>query len=116
VYIRWRSAILGLDGVRSRLIPGPSFSPTLDSRLVASLASSLREALASGCNYIGPEHLLLAVLAQGTDEVVAVLAAAGADAATVRTQVRRLSANPPGWDPSALSAAALVSRHFPEPA
>ena len=56
------------------------------------LELSLREALTLGDNYIGTEHILLGIIAEGDGVAVVVLAGLGADTDRVRQQVIRTKA------------------------
>jgi ATP-dependent Clp protease ATP-binding subunit ClpC len=56
------------------------------------LKNSLRESLDLGHDYIGTEHILLAVLRQGESAAARVLADLGADYDRVRAEVTRLLA------------------------
>lgn len=59
------------------------------------LELSLLEALQTGCNYIGTEHLLLALVRQEAGTAMEVLEILGADRAAVRQEVQRLLAGDP---------------------
>jgi ATP-dependent Clp protease ATP-binding subunit ClpA len=57
------------------------------SRAKKSLELSLREALARKDNYIGPEHVVLALISMDSSAVPVILAAIGVPAAALRTAV-----------------------------
>jgi ATP-dependent Clp protease ATP-binding subunit ClpC len=90
--------------------------PALNAEAKSALASSLSEALALRSNYIGPEHLLLAILTQATEGVRSLLAEANTNTRTVRAQVRYLVADPVDWDPDTLRAVAVIQHGFADPA
>ena len=56
-------------------------------RAKKSLELSLREALARKDNYIGPEHVVLALISMDSGAVPVILAAIGVPAAALRTAV-----------------------------
>jgi len=88
---------IGLDVVRQRVgeIIGegdqvPSGHIPFTPRAKKVLELSLREALQMGHNYIGTEHILLGLIAEGEGVAARVLTELDADAKRVRTQVIRL--------------------------
>jgi len=60
------------------------------------LARALRESAGLGHNYIGTEHILLALVAGGEGVAVRVLLDFGADEQRIRAEVMRIVASPPG--------------------
>jgi ATP-dependent Clp protease ATP-binding subunit ClpC len=68
----------------------PSGHIPFTARAKKVLELSLREALQLGCNYIGTEHILLALIREGDGVAAQVLARLGADLARVRQQVTQL--------------------------
>jgi ATP-dependent Clp protease ATP-binding subunit ClpA len=83
-----------LDTARAAVVellgrgPGsPEGSPALTPRAKKMLELSLREALQTGHDYIGPEHLLLGLVREGEGAGAQVLIRMGADLARVRRQV-----------------------------
>jgi ATP-dependent Clp protease ATP-binding subunit ClpA len=78
--------------------PSPG-SPPFTPRAKKVLELSLREALQLGHSYIGPEHLLLGLVAEGNGVAAQVLRDLGADMARVRTQVIQMMSGRPGEEP-----------------
>ena len=76
------------------------------------LELSLRESLQLGHNYIGTEHILLAMLREGEGVAAQVLVKLGADLNRVRQQVIQLLHGYPGKRPQG-SAAGLRERGLP---
>ena len=68
----------------------PSGSPPFTPRSKKVLELALREALTLGHNYIGTEHILLAIVREGDGVGAKALVAAGAELPSVRQQVLRL--------------------------
>ena len=71
---------------RGRNCKDPAFTP----RAKHVLELSLREALRLGHNYIGTEHVLLGIVAEGEGLACTVLARLGADGVEVRARVMHL--------------------------
>ena len=75
---------------------GEVWPPGLDEGAGAAFASAGTEARALGHYYVGPEHLLLALLAQPEELAARALEALGVTAEAVRARVvERLPASPP---------------------
>src|SRR5206468_1995444 len=87
---------------RGREAPSGHIPFTPRSKKVLEL--SLREALQLGTDYIGPEHILLALLREGDGVAAQVLVASGADLNRVRQQVIGLL--PAGPEAGIMAAAA----------
>ena len=94
-----------LDRVRSivRELVGPSAqtavgSPPFTPRAKKVLELALREALGLGHNYIGTEHLLLALVREGEGAGAQALGASGVTRVLVRREVLQLLAGPTGAD------------------
>lgn len=110
---------LGLDvsGVRERIRqavgehdkrePGGHIPFTPRSKKV--LEMSLREAMRLRHNYIGPEHILLALVAEGQGIAPQILISLGAEPAAVRKRIAELG-HAPGHDPEPPSEADLYQR------
>ena len=95
-------AILGAD-VRQLAGAGqgsPANQIPFTPRAKKTLELSLRAALEMGHNYIGTEHILLGLLAEGDGKAAQVLVAAGADARRVREQVTRILSDNGGKEPA----------------
>jgi ATP-dependent Clp protease ATP-binding subunit ClpC len=86
-----RQAVEDMVG-RGREAPSGHIPFTPRSKKVLEL--SLREALQLGSDYIGTEHILLALLREGDGVAAQVLVASGADLNRVRQQVIGLPAGP----------------------
>ena len=85
------------ERVRADLAPGDlggggpaARMPGYTSRAARTLGGALEQALLLGHNYIGTEHVLLALAAEPDGEVAAWLAAAGASHAALRARVEEL--------------------------
>ena len=80
--------------VRAKIGPAEQFdpagSPPFTPRAKKVLELSLREALQLGHNYIGTEHMLLAIVREGEGLAAEVLVELGADLSRVRQQVIQL--------------------------
>lgn len=75
---------------------GEAWPPGLDEGAGAAFASAAGEARALGRSYVGPEHLLLALLAQPEELAARALEALGVTAEAVRVRVvERLPPSPP---------------------
>lgn len=76
--------------------PDEAWPPGLDERAGAAFASAVGEVRALGHYYVGPEHLLLALLAQPEELAGRALAALGVTTEAVRARVvERLPPSPP---------------------
>lgn len=88
----------GLDSARVRAAvlaarpgdDGPIPPPPFAGAAADVVAASVREALALGHNYVGTEHVLLAVAAAGEEPAAGILEGAGLTHDEVRNQVTRL--------------------------
>jgi ATP-dependent Clp protease ATP-binding subunit ClpA len=76
-----------VEDLRSRGVEAPNGSPPFTPEAKKTLELSLREALQLGHNYIGTEHMLLALLRQEEEMGAQLLAGAGIDPSQVRQQV-----------------------------
>ena len=82
----------------------PSGHIPFTPRAKKALELSLREALQLGHNYIGTEHILLALLREGEGVAAQVLVKLGADLNRVRQQVIQLQHGYPGTEPASAAA------------
>ncbi len=88
-----RQAIEGMIGRGTPRASEPEHIPfTLRAKKVLEL--SLRESLQLGADYIGPEHILLALIREGRGVAPQVLTGAGVDLNRVRQQVIELLPGP----------------------
>ena len=76
------------------------------------LELSLRESLQLRTNYIGPEHILLALLREGSGVAIQILTLAGVDLNRARQQVIELLPGQRGEEPSFAAAAPLAASAF----
>ena len=84
--------------------PRPAGHIPFTPRAKKVLELSLRESLQLGVNYIGPEHILLALLREGDGVAPQVLVAAGVDLNRARQQVIELLHGPSEEDVPSSSA------------
>lgn len=105
-----------LEAVRAKVAetigPGSSVtgSPPFTPRAKKVLELSLREALQLGHDYIGTEHLLMALMREGEGVAVQVLTSLGADLDGVHQKVMALLAGHPSSE-----SAELAGARFGEP-
>src|SRR3954452_12742867 len=83
----------------------PSGNIPFTPRAKKVLELSLREALQLGHNYIGPKHILLALIREGEGVAAQVLIKLGADLNRVRQQVIQLLSGYQGKEPAAAGPA-----------
>jgi ATP-dependent Clp protease ATP-binding subunit ClpC len=107
--------------VTATITPGPPLpagtKPPFTPRAKKTLELALREALTMNHNYIGTEHLLLGLIAEGEGVGAQVLVAAGISMADVRAKVIELlsgfttpAAGAPGAEPAPTPAGSAVLR------
>ncbi len=97
-----RQAVLEIIG-QGRQPPSGHIPFTPRAKKVLEL--SLRESLQLRANYIGPEHILLALLSEGRGVAIQVLTGAGVDLNRVRQQVIELLDGQRTQEPSLAAAA-----------
>jgi hypothetical protein len=100
-------ATIGISG------SAPTGSPPFTPRAKKVLEMSLREALQLGHNYIGTEHILLGILAEGEGVGAQVLVSFGADLPKVRHQVSRILETYPRSEGESTPRFAGIARRFP---
>jgi ATP-dependent Clp protease ATP-binding subunit ClpC len=88
-----RQAIEGITGRGTRTVPESGHIP-FTPRAKKVLELSLRESLQLGDNYIGPEHILLALIREGDGVAPQVLVAAGVDLNRIRQQIIEFEPGP----------------------
>jgi len=106
---------VGLDPARAQVAEivgrgqqAPSGHIPFTPRAKKVLELSLRESVRQGHPYIGPEHILLGLIAEGHGVAVEVLRVLGAPPERVRARVIEL-APPPGEEPADLPPAAWAA-------
>jgi hypothetical protein len=113
-----------LDAITGKLIgseiPGPEFAPNITGKQLSKTAQRVLE-LASeeagrmGCDHVGSEHLLLALLAFGQGIGASVLLAAGLTAEAVRQRIAAIGCTAEvasaGYGPSMRNVLWLSSQH-----
>jgi hypothetical protein len=89
--VSYIAALQSVAATSPENLPGaPPASITFSPAAKKVLELSLREALQLGHNYVGTEHLLLALIRQGDEMVYKTLHAQGVEPADVRREVMRL--------------------------
>src|SRR6266404_2108368 len=110
---------ISLDAMRQAIegVIGRGTQPAAESghipftpRAKKVLELSLRESLQLGANFIGPEHILLALIRERRDVAAQVLAGAGVDLNRTRQQVIELLPGPSEQDaPSSFASASSAA-------
>jgi ATP-dependent Clp protease ATP-binding subunit ClpC len=100
-----RQAVEGIIGRGAQPVSGSGHIP-FTPRAKKVLELSLRESLQLGGSYIGPEHILLAVIREGGGVAVQVMDGAGVDLNQARQQVIELLHGPGLEDAPSFSASA----------
>ena len=110
---------ISLDAVRQAVVEiigqghqPPSGHIPFTPRAKKVLELSLRESLQLRTNYIGPEHILLALLREGSGVAIQVLTGAGVDLNRARQEVIELLPGQRGDEPSFAAAAPLAASKF----
>jgi hypothetical protein len=113
---------LGVDRRALRRPPGPSGEPApagarLDGEARRAIELAVREAAGLGHGFVGTEHLLLGILAEGGSAACRALAAAGADLDRARERTRRgipfpvPASRDDAWKPLPAGAVASLLEH-----
>jgi ATP-dependent Clp protease ATP-binding subunit ClpC len=108
----------------SAALSGPEFTPRVTGRQFSKraqrvLALASEESRRLGCQHVGSDHLLLAVLAYGEGSGAAVLSSAGLTAEAVRLRIAAIGSTAEvasgGYGPSMRSILRLSSQHADTP-